>query len=451
MSVPNLTVFASYSGVVGVPMPLSPTPLNASWTGGASFIGFLEVSGNLPTSLTYNGSATSSAAQGYLVGTPLIRDIGTFALQWTAENTDGLSVTRSMTFTVYALAIINAPTARAQAQVPWVLELSTTSPATSFEMTSGVLPPGLTFNPTNGRISGRATALGGYAATFTATNVNGTSAPFTLTITVNSMASPTHNLNSHLIGTAEFSFALNASSRANASALGYRDIGNLTAHVIVPEGERKEHWGAYRGIVRNDRNAKRKLKLSYKLTGDEFAARQLALVIMGSEGSALTRLAIAAVAGTAIPFSVGSPSVSNRWYDILDASGNRVKFLTGVTITGKVEGTDFELDLALGRIRFITPQTSNLTPTITAPAIVAGDVNSFIRATPMNLALARGYGRLVVFDENSAQTMVLDHSDFSCEVEVDGEVAILQDDWSKLNFIVRVTADVGNFDCRESA
>jgi len=450
MSAPTLTVTTPYSGVVGVPMPSSPTPLVSTWTGGASFLGFAEISGNLPSSLSYTSSSGASSASGYLTGTPTDRDIGTVVLQWTAENTDGISVTRTMSFTVYALAITNAATVRARAQVPWALQLSTTSPATSFAMTGGALPPGLTFNPSNGRISGRATALGGYAATFTATDSNGTSAPFNLTIIVNSMASPTHNLNSHLIGTAEFSFALNATSRANASAIGYRDIGNLTAHVLVPEGERKEHWGAYRGIVRNDRNAKRKLKFSYKLTGDEFAARQLALVIMGAEGAAVTRSALSAAAGSPIVFSVGAPSVSNRWYDILDGSGNRVRFLTSVTITSKTEGTDFELDLQLGRIRFLTPQTSSLTPTITAPAIVAGDVNSFIRATPMNLALARGYGRLVVWDENTSQTIVLDHSDFSCEVEVDGEVAILQDDWSKLNFIVRVTADVGNFDSREA-
>lgn len=254
---------------------------------------------------------------------------------------------------------------------------------------------------------------------------------------------PPHNLNALLLGTAEFSFALGATTVAGAAIQGYRDFGNVKAFQIDAKGEDKTHYGSYRGITRKDDIRKQKLELGYKLTCDEWTLNSLKYLFFGTPTGAITRAAIAAVAGTPLPFSNGSPSQSNLFYDVMDATGNRARELTAVTFQGKQEGTDFEVDYKMGRVRFLVQQAAALTPTITAAAINAGDPGSLLGLQPLTQNIFNGIGRLIVFDEGNPQNIVIEHTDFGCQVEITGTPDVKSDDYSDLSLMVSVSAPLG--------
>lgn len=261
---------------------------------------------------------------------------------------------------------------------------------------------------------------------------------------------PSHNLRALLMGTGEFSFCLNAATAAQASQLGYRDVGNITAFKIESSGDKKEHYGSYRGTTRRDGVRMQKLKTGYELTCDEWDLLKMQTMLFGGTANAVTRPALAAAAGTALVFSNGAPSNPALWYDVLSAGGVRANRLTAVTFPGLTEGTDFEVDSKLGRVRFITAQVANATPTITAAAIVAGDINSMLRFTPMTRGVFNGIGRLVLFDEDDANNIVYEHTDFGCEVAVNGTPDVKSDDYSTISLTVTVTSPLGNADTRNA-
>ena len=257
---------------------------------------------------------------------------------------------------------------------------------------------------------------------------------------------PNNNPANYFLGTAEFSFCEGANTVAQAAALGFRDFGNLKAFSSTPGGDDKNHKGSYRGTVRTDRRKQVGLELGYKLTGDEFHGLSLALLWLGTNdtGSFFTQTALAAVPGGAITFSAGSPSSPLKWYDLFSSTGTRVRNLTAVTIATKTEGVDFEVDYRLGRIRFITAQTAAVTPTLSAAAIAAGDPLSMFRITPVTAGVKSGMGRLNVFEENpTTGGLVLAHEDFSCDLSVDGNPDLKNDDWSDYSVNVLITSLAG--------
>ena len=262
-------------------------------------------------------------------------------------------------------------------------------------------------------------------------------------------APPAHNLDALLIGNGEFSLSLGASTPAQAAVLGFRDFGNIKAFQIDSGGDDKEHFGSYRGILRRDDLRKQKLKLSYKITCDEWTPNALKFLFYGLTGNPYTRSAIAAVAGTQIAFSNGAPSNPLLWYDILDSTGARVRDLVAVTFTTKTEGTDFQLDYKLGRVQFLTAQTANVTPTITAAAVAVGGATSMATMTPLSQNLFEGIGRLVVFDEDDKQQVVLEHADFGCQVEITGSADVKADDYSDLALMVSISNPLGTVFVRQ--
>ena len=263
-----------------------------------------------------------------------------------------------------------------------------------------------------------------------------------------SITAADHNLSSLLIGTGEFSFALNATTPAQAAAQGYKDFGNVTAVSINPEGEMKEHFGSYRGVVRRDDLRKRKIKLGYKLTSDEFTQNNLSYAFFGTTGGDNARAALGAVAGSALPFTA-TPAVLGLWYDLRDAGGNRVTNLSAVTFTGKTEGTDFVVDTLLGRVKFLTAQSADLTPMLSASAITSSSTSYMRQIAPLQQGLFSGIGRLACYDEKAGNNLVFDHRDFGCQVTIDGNPDVKQDDYSTLSLMVSISNPVGSVYVRE--
>lgn len=259
---------------------------------------------------------------------------------------------------------------------------------------------------------------------------------------------PGHNLKALLIGTGEFSFAEDALSVSDAQAKGYLDFGNVTASTPSPEQTKEEHFGSYRGIRRVDKTAVTENKLTYKIKVDEFNKTNLEVLFGGSPTTGHTQAIQTAAAGQVLAFAT-TAAVIGKWYDILTGAGARLLNLTTVTIAAKVEGTDFVLDLLCGRVKFLTAQAADLTPTITAAAITAASNWSFLGMVPLAKVKKVGFGRLMIFDQESPNKLALRHEGFSCEITLDSAGDVDGQKFSDLTLSVLVTDTVGTLLYRE--
>ena len=221
--------------------------------------------------------------------------------------------------------------------------------------------------------------------------------------------------------TAEFACAFGAATAALAgtAAYPYQDFGSVKVFDLDAQPETTPRITAVRGSRRQKGTEPTLTKLIYKLTCNEADALKLGILYSASQLGELTQAALAATAGAPIVFSADAKSQAGAWYDLRKADGTAVREVTAVTIPDKVEGTDFVVDKRLGRIRFLTEQDASLTPTITAAAIAAGATTAMARLKPMQSPVKSGFGRLIVFDKNTANNVVMDHRDFSCDIVVD--------------------------------
>lgn len=253
---------------------------------------------------------------------------------------------------------------------------------------------------------------------------------------------PLHNITALLIGTGEFSFSEGAVSAADAQAKGFLDFGNIVAFTPEAAVTKEQHQGSYRGVRRADRTVITENAFSYKLRCDEWNRKNLALLYGATPTTGHTQAALSAVAGAALGFTAVAAKIG-YWYDLLTVGGTRVYDITAVTIATKIENTDFSVDYKMGRVRFLTAQAADLVPTITAPAIVAGAAGSFLGMTPLADPVKKGWGRLIVFDQESTNKVVYQHVDFSCEVSLDSASEIDGTAFTDLTLDVRITDSVG--------
>ena len=144
----------------------------------------------------------------------------------------------------------------------------------------------------------------------------------------------------------------------------------------------------------------------------------------------------------------GSGASITLTFGALTAAGDRLKRLTTVTITSLTEGTDFEVDLTLARIRFLTAQSTNRTPIITCSAITADSSSGASTWTPLEQPVKSGFGRLIMYDTETGNQVVFDHSGFSCDVSVDSVSDIDGESFAEVTLTVTVTATIGTYDAR---
>lgn len=253
---------------------------------------------------------------------------------------------------------------------------------------------------------------------------------------------PLHNLTALLIGTGEFCFSEGAISPADAQVRGYLDFGNIVAFTPEAALNKEEHQGSYRGVRRADKTVVTENGFSWKIRCDEWNRKNLELLFSASAAAGHTQLVQSAATGAILGFTA-VPAKIGFWYDLKTSAGLRLFDLTAVTIATKVEGTDFVIDQKLGRIRFLTAQAADLTPTITAPAIVAGSASSFLGLTPLQDPVKQGYGRLYIYDQNDNNKLVMTHLDFKCELTMDSANEIDGTGFTDMTLDAKVGDDVG--------
>jgi hypothetical protein len=226
-----------------------------------------------------------------------------------------------------------------------------------------------------------------------------------------------HNIPALFIGTGEFSFAKGATSVLNALQVGFRDFGNMVAVTPNVDSQREEHFGSYRGVRRKDKTQATQSKVEYTMRFDELSLNILKAAFGASDGTDYVQSAITTQAADVWSFQT-TPSDYRVWYDV-KKSGIRVRGLTDIVIATStpatlVQGTDYEVDVKLGAVRFLTAQTLACTATISAPAITAASALFQEGLIPLQDLNAAGFGHLVLFDQNDTTKVAVEHVDFSC-------------------------------------
>ena len=152
-----------------------------------------------------------------------------------------------------APAITSATNAAASLNIPFSYQITTDPPgATSYALT-GTLPSGLSFNSTNGVISGTPTALGGpTTVVLTASNSVGTGAPVNLAITVSLPVNVFSGSNPSLDTSASWSLSSPPTGSSNVGSYTDLVFSATETNLTTPTGYiRGKSWNATNGLSYN--------------------------------------------------------------------------------------------------------------------------------------------------------------------------------------------------------
>lgn len=208
-------------------------------------------------------------------------------------------------------------------------------------------------------------------------------------------------------------------------------------------------------------NRARFLNSITKLTGPAVS------VTADSSTDKITETAHGRLAGSKVIFGGTAPSgltagtvyyvrdVTANDYKVAATSGGSAIDLTtnGTSVTAQTaleEGSDFECDLRLGRVKFAAEQDETLSGTVDVPAVADGDAKFLAALTPMVGLTKSGYGRITCFDQDSSNKVVFDHVDFACEVTVDSSGEVDGQNPTEIVLKVTIGSDAGTLYIREA-
>lgn len=219
---PEITSATTAAGTVGAAFTYSVTANNSPTSFNI---------GTLPPGLSVGGTTTAPT----IIGTPTVA--GPYQVSLSANNSAGTGAAKTLTITIGAASgapVINsAATASSAVNAAFNYAITATNAPTSYAASG--LPVGLSLNALSGVISGTPSVGGVYPVTLTATNATGTSAEFTLTITIGGVSAINSTLTaSGTVGSA-FSYTLtgtNTPTSFNAGPLPAGLTANGTTGVI---------------------------------------------------------------------------------------------------------------------------------------------------------------------------------------------------------------------------
>ena len=229
----------------------------------------------------------------------------------------------------------------------------------------------------------------------------------------------------------------------------YRDMGNAPEFNVSIEVETLEHQSSRQGLKVTDKEVIISQKVNLSLVLDEINHENLALLLSGEKG---THTNVAVAGFTEYEMVVGDESATTelalgRWYDIVNSAGERAYDVDGtklsiattnLTPVPLVEGTDYTLDAAMGRIFILSTSTvaataiagfEGLDVTLTADAGALG-VNEVRALTTTSVS-----GALKFIAENPANNDVQTEFQFhQVSLKADGDFSLIGDEFSTMNF-----------------
>jgi hypothetical protein len=255
-----------------------------------------------------------------------------------------------------------------------------------------------------------------------------------------------HSETGEIAGHIKFLFCEAVYAKPAALAKGYTDMGNFLGMETKSEAAKIPVLSAFGGVVRETRNIPGQIKSGYDLRTCEIAdSRKLKFALFGTALEDFAQPALADVAVDPLGFAAAAPAILHVWYPLI-RQGKQLRELTAVTFPGMTEGADFLADAKRGLVRFINAATlpaAAIIPTVSCPAIAAGNPLQMRRMKPMTKSSWRGYARLYVFDQDEVQPLAMAHEDFSCEVSLSSPFNIAGDSLSEMKLLVSVGEDTG--------
>jgi hypothetical protein len=190
-----------------------------------------------------------------------------------------------------------------------------------------------------------------------------------------------HNTNALFLGTGEFYFAYQATTSAEAQALGYRGFGNVNVLAPKPAVDVYEHEGSYRGKRIVDRRYVTKAQLEYSLEIDEISRQNLMTALGGTPLlSPSFSVKTSAQADTLGVFSGDTVGLTKGlWYDI-QFSGLTYPYITTLALLSLASPVSVTAD---GTTHKVTLSTHGLSAG--APVVFGGT------AAPSGLTLGIVY------------------------------------------------------------
>ncbi len=205
-------------------------------------------------------------------------------------------------------------------------------------------------------------------------------------------------------------------------------LGNVTKLEITTSDELKEKYSSMVSTSALLKSVNVKRTVEAKLTADEFSLANIALALMGSEGT------LSQTSGSATTEVITTSAKHGRWYPLAKRN------VSAVLITGKVEGTDFEVDETTGRV-YITPTgtiTEGSTVTVASYSYGTIDYKSIVGA---NANVIEGYLRFI---GDPAAGPVFEVEIWRVQVTPDGAFGLITEDYGNFSLTLKVLDDSAN-------
>jgi hypothetical protein len=246
----------------------------------------------------------------------------------------------------------------------------------------------------------------------------------------------------YLLGRGElfFSDSLDADGRPK----GFRTLGNAEAFTVTVEAETLEHFSTLSGLKVKDRETVLSQAMNFAFQLSEIDAENLTMFMSGDQSSV-------AQTGATILFATADKNIVvsglGQWYDFYDVaaptvypptSGNRAYRISAVTVkdetqaTTYVEGTDYELDLEMGRIFIIVGgaigASDNLDIEFTYATLTISEVHA------MTVAKFSGVLKFISRNANkSGDGSQVEYTFHQVSLTADGDFALIGDEFATLN------------------
>lgn len=245
------------------------------------------------------------------------------------------------------------------------------------------------------------------------------------------------NANAAPIGSGIFLFCPGAESVSEIVANGgYQHHGSIEAWDLQPAAETVAVKISKGGQRLTGRNLVTGRTFAYGITHDELNEYVIRHMTGGGAPTQSTQAELSTDNADTLGFTANPATIGN-WYQ-LSVSGAPVHALGTVTVAGKTEGTDFEVDYDNGMIRFLTAQSSDLTPVLTADQITTSSTTSRKQFTPFSESGVQGMACLYIFDQEDRET-IWRHENFLTILQPTGNKTINQQQ-SGIQLIAEVSA-----------
>lgn len=218
---------------------------------------------------------------------------------------------------------------------------------------------------------------------------------------------------------------------------GWRDVGNCTEFNVSQETETLEHNSSRQGLQVVDKEVTLSQQMNIAFTLDEINDQNLALFMSG-EAASHTNAAIAGFSNVVLSAAVAL----GRWYDLVNATGERAYDVDASDLTLEeagtpttlVEGTDYTLDSKMGRVFILSTATN-----IAAGETLRATLTAAAGAQPVEEVRGLTQGNLIVavkfIAENPANNNKQREFQFhKVTLVAEGDLSLIGDEFQTMGF-----------------